>query len=189
MTSETEPEARAVRDPRRWLVVGCGGAGKTHFSRALGRILDLPVIHLDQHYWGPGWAAPAKADWHRRVADLSAGDEWVMDGNYAGSLEPRLERAEAVVMLDLPTWRCLWSIYARGIRHQGSERPDLAKGCPEQLPDRQFLSYVLTYRRRGRPRALRKILAAPDVQFDRLTSRTEATGWLAALERTRQPVP
>lgn len=173
--------------PRRWLVVGCSGAGKSHFSRALGEILGLPVIHLDQHYWRPGWVEPSKAEWHHQTVALSSREEWVMDGNYSGTLGPRLERAQGVVMLDLPTWQCVWGVYRRSIRYRGTVRPDLPRGCPEQLPDRQFLSYILTYRSRGRRRALQKIAAAPHARFQRLTSRSEATVWLGERERARHP--
>ena len=39
---------------QRIAVVGSGGAGKSTFGRELGRLLGLPVIHLDHHYWRPG---------------------------------------------------------------------------------------------------------------------------------------
>ena len=190
MTPSTGSSAGAQGDvtgdvlPRRWLVVGCSGAGKSHFSRALAGLLGLPVIHLDRHYWRPGWVEPPKDVWRRQVVELAAGDAWVMDGNYGGTLEPRLERAEAAVMLDLPTWRCVWGIYRRALRYRGSVRPDLPEGCEERLPNRQFLSYVLTYRWRGRERALKKISAAPHVRFERITSRAEATARLREIERT-----
>ncbi|MER7128400.1 hypothetical protein [Streptosporangium saharense] len=36
---------------RRVAVVGCGGGGKSHLAREPGRVLDLPVTHLDAlHY-------------------------------------------------------------------------------------------------------------------------------------------
>lgn len=28
-------------------IVGCGGSGKSHVARELGRVLDAPVTHLD----------------------------------------------------------------------------------------------------------------------------------------------
>lgn len=34
---------------KRFVIVGSGGAGKS--TLALGETLDLPVIHLDKHYW------------------------------------------------------------------------------------------------------------------------------------------
>ncbi|MFI6132271.1 hypothetical protein [Micromonospora sp. NPDC051141] len=42
---------------RRILVVGSSGAGKSTVAGELARRLDLPLIHLDRHYWRPGWVA------------------------------------------------------------------------------------------------------------------------------------
>ncbi len=55
---------------RRIVVVGSSGAGKTTFSRALGRRLDIPVICLDQHYWRPGWQRPPRQQWRQDQAAL-----------------------------------------------------------------------------------------------------------------------
>src|SRR4029077_16885614 len=42
----------------RIMVVGNAGAGKSTFARRLGGKLALPVIHLDSHFWRPGWQIP-----------------------------------------------------------------------------------------------------------------------------------
>jgi adenylate kinase family enzyme len=40
--------------PKRIVVIGCGGAGKSTFARHLSEILDLSTIHLDSFFWKPG---------------------------------------------------------------------------------------------------------------------------------------
>lgn len=35
------------------MVIGCCGAGKSTFSKALHAATQLELIHLDQHYWKP----------------------------------------------------------------------------------------------------------------------------------------
>ena len=164
------------------MILGSSGAGKTRFAIELGRILRLPLIHLDRHYWHPGWTEPSRDDWSRKVVELSAPEEWVMDGNYSGTLDLRLVRAEAVALLDFPTWRCLQGIYARSIFRASRVRPDLAEGCEEKLPDPNFLRFVLTYKWRTRPKVLRRIAAAPAVHLDHLRSRRQARKFLDELE-------
>ena len=39
---------------QRVLVLGCGGAGKSAFSVAMGARFCLPVVHLDRLWWLPG---------------------------------------------------------------------------------------------------------------------------------------
>jgi len=67
---------------QRIAVVGSGGAGKSTFATELGRRLGLPVIHLDEHYWQPGWVATPAEQWQDRQRGLVAYDCWIVDGNY-----------------------------------------------------------------------------------------------------------
>ena len=65
---------------QRIIVVGGQGSGKTRLSLALGRKLDLPVIHLDVLYWRAGWRPSDKTEFRERVATAIAGDRWIVDG-------------------------------------------------------------------------------------------------------------
>ena len=66
------------------MIVGAGGAGKSRLAREMAELLDLPIIHLDRHFWNPGWVEPDRKGWRRKVVELSSRDAWVMDGNYGG---------------------------------------------------------------------------------------------------------
>ncbi len=57
----------------RILVIGMAGAGKSTFSRALSARTGLPVIHLDFHYWKPGWVKPSEDEWREKQRGLLAG--------------------------------------------------------------------------------------------------------------------
>ncbi|MFS8512814.1 MAG: hypothetical protein LOD87_03710, partial [Planifilum fulgidum] len=60
----------------------------------LGRMLDIEVIHLDAHYWKPGWIEPSEEEWLRRVERLTRRDAWIMDGNYTKTIDIRLTEAD-----------------------------------------------------------------------------------------------
>ena len=68
-----------TRDSSRTSVVvtGIAGAGKSTFSRALSAKTGLPVIHLDVHFWKPGWVAPSEDEWCEKQRGLLTGDESV----------------------------------------------------------------------------------------------------------------
>jgi adenylate kinase family enzyme len=138
---------------KRIAVIGAGGAGKTRLARTLGRMLGLPVIHLDAHYYGPGWQPSAPADWTARHRQLAAGQRWVLDGNYASTLGLRLERADTIIFLDLPPLLCAWQVLWRWALGRLRPAPDLPPGLRPKL-DRQFLAYVLGFRRHRRPALL-----------------------------------
>ncbi|WP_199561999.1 hypothetical protein [Micromonospora deserti] len=81
------------------------GRRQETLAREVAHRLDLPLIHLDRHFWQPGWVPTDEARWRATVAGLAARPAWVMDGNYGGSLDLRLPRADLLVFCDLPLAR------------------------------------------------------------------------------------
>jgi len=144
-------EAVAIASMQRVMVVGCPGSGKTTFARRLGAALALPVIHLDFHFWRPGWEIPDLATWRQQVAGLAAAPQWVMDGNYSNTYDIRMPRADGLVWLDHPRAVCLRRVLLRTVKGYGTTRPDLPAGCPERV-DVAFLRYVWDFPRMHRPR-------------------------------------
>jgi hypothetical protein len=59
---------------RRVVILGCSGAGKSTFARALGARLGVPVVHLDALFWRPGWVEPENKAFRAAVAAAIAGD-------------------------------------------------------------------------------------------------------------------
>ena len=166
---------------RRILIVGSAGAGKSTLAREVARRLRLPLIHLDRHYWRPGWVAAGDARFRADVAALAARPAWVMDGNYGGTLDLRLPRADLLVLCDPPRLRCLARVLRRRWTHRAMSRPDLPDGCPEQI-DLEFLRYVWRYPRHSRPKVLAVVASvAPDLPVVRLRTRADLRHWLATL--------
>ena len=124
-------------------------------AKAIAAKTGLPLIHLDQLFWHPGWVPTPDPEWDRVTDELIARDSWVMDGNYGRTLPKRIAAADTVVFLDLPRVVCTWRSLKRRFNHAGRSRPDVAPGCPEQV-GWEFVRWVWTYPTRRRPGILQQ---------------------------------
>jgi adenylate kinase family enzyme len=97
---------------------------------------------------------PPKDEWDRRVREMIAGERWILDGNYGRTVDVRFAAADTIVFLDFPRRISIPRVVRRAIVYRGRTRPDLAEGCPEQVP-LEFLLYLWRYPRDSRPRIVR----------------------------------
>ncbi len=173
----------------RVLIVGSGGAGKSTFARLMGGITGLPVVHLDAHHWRSGWVEPSRDEWLATMRRLISGERWIIDGNYSGvEFQVRLERADTIVLMDLPRRVCLWRALKRPLSR--TPRLDMPEGCPERFYDLEylkFLRWIWRYSDNSLPRILDAIATHGDgITLHRLTSQREADEFLAGLQSTRR---
>jgi len=89
--------------------------------------------------------------WSACHRGLIARDRWVIDGMKLGVLAGRLQRADAVVYLDLSTLSCLLGVARRRVRYRGQLRPDL--GVYDRI-SWEFVRWIYSFRTRQRPRIL-----------------------------------
>jgi adenylate kinase family enzyme len=143
---------------KRVLVLGCPGAGKSTLSKELAADTGLPLVHLDQIFWRPGWVEPAKEEWRLQIAAALAKPEWILDGNFGSTLLQRLEAADTAILLDLPRMVCLLRVLKRISVSLGRQRPDMAEGCPERF-DLKFLLYVWNFGKNHRSKLLEQFEA------------------------------
>lgn len=141
---------------KRVAIIGPGGAGKSTMARELGDILGIETIHLDALYWKPGWVETLKDDWARIQRDLVKRDAWVIDGNYGGTMDIRLEAADTIIFLDMPRMHCIRHGIQRRWTYRGKTRPDMGPGCPEKV-DLMFLKWIWNYPKTRRPGILGRL--------------------------------
>lgn len=126
---------------QRVMVIGPCGAGKSTAGFELAKLTGLPLHHMDRLGWNPGWVETDDETLRQRVIAVAAEDRWIIEGNYGGTMELRLPRADTVIYLDYPITLCLFRIIRRILHYRGTNRPDMSAGCPERL-DLAFLWYV-----------------------------------------------
>ena len=138
----------------RVAIIGPGGAGKSTLARRLCKLTGLPVVHLDTEYWRPGWVPTPESEWPARVQQLANRDRWIIDGNFGGTMQARLDRADTVIYLDFERHIYIWRVLKRRYQHRGRgrSRPDMAEGCEEKI-DWAFLKWLWHYPATRRPDA------------------------------------
>lgn len=150
-----------IEKMKRIMVIGCCGAGKSTFSRKLNSITKIELIHLDQFYWKPNWGETKSEEWEKIVQHLADKPYWIMDGNYGGTMDIRIKRADTIIYLDYPTWKCLSRVTARTIKNWGRRRFDMPSDCKERF-DFRFFHYVATFNLTRRENLLKKLRLVAD---------------------------
>ncbi|AZN40988.1 DNA topology modulation protein [Paenibacillus albus] len=140
----------------RILIIGSPGSGKSTLAQQLGRTWLLPVIHLDTYFWKPNWVMTEDEEWDRIIAQLTMQEQWIIDGNYSRTMDKRIERADLVILLDLPRWLCMYRIFKRRVMFHKKTRPDMNEGCQEKI-DWAFVKFVWSYPRRSRMKTLSRM--------------------------------
>ncbi|WP_296100462.1 AAA family ATPase [uncultured Agrobacterium sp.] len=168
--------ASLLRRASRVLVVGSSGAGKTTLSRAVARILGGEYFSIDRDVrWLPNWRQRDQSEQYRIITHIVAGDRWVLDGSNPSTFDIRLPRTDIVIWMRLPRMICLAGVARRVMRNYGRVRSDMAEGCPEPLPNLEFLTYIWTFEKRHAPIFERNFdLYGPQVPIFQVKSRGEA---------------
>lgn len=169
---------------RRVVILGNSGSGKSRLARRLGCALDLPVVHLDPLYYGPGWAHGDPALFRQRVAEALAGEAWIVDGSFLTMVgDITLPRAELIVWLEQPRWLATSRALRRCLDPSGAARPDLPAGCRD-TPSREMLADIWGYERRTRPETERRLAQfAPTASVRRLAGDRAVAAFLASMAR------
>ena len=157
---------------KKVIVIGCPGSGKSTFSRALHDITKIPLYHLDMMYWNADKTTVEKSLFRQRLADTLEKDEWIIDGNYASTMELRLAACDTVIFLDYPLEICLNGIKER----RGKPRSDIP--WTETEEDAEFIDFIKSYNEQQRPRVFELFEKYKDKNIVIFTSREQADAFL-----------
>ncbi len=160
------------------VVIGCPGSGKSTLSVKLSQITGMPLYHLDMMNWNPDRTTVSRVIFRQRLAQVLERDRWIIDGNYASTMEMRLAACDTVIFLDYPTDVCIDGIRSR----RGKPRQDMPWVESDDEEDDEFIRFVESYNDVSRPKVyelLRK--CGGEVNIVILSSRAEAERYLESL--------
>lgn len=169
--------------PRRIVLKGTSGAGKSTVGAELARRLNLTFVELDALHHGPNWSAPPAEVFRATLRDVMAAapDGWVIDGNYDSKLDDTvIGVADTIVWLDLPLQIKLRRVWKRSM-HRIRNNVELWGGNRETWREAVFgresiffwTTRVHFQQRREWPERF-----GTDPRFVRLRSEAEIRKWL-----------
>ncbi len=163
------------------LVIGCPGAGKSTLARSLRDRTGLPLVYLDCLWHRPDGSHVTREAFDQALQEQLARPEWIIDGNYLRTMEPRMAACDAIFLLDYPLDVCLAGAQSR----IGTRREDLP--WVEEAFDPEFRQWILDFGRDQLPRVYQLLgQYAPGREVHIFRSREQAGCYLAALDAAQK---
>ena len=162
---------------KKVIVIGCPGSGKSTFSKALHKITDIPLFHLDMIFWNVDKTTVEKTVFLDRLLKIVQKDEWIIDGNYASTMELRMQACDTIVFLDYPLDVCLNGIKER----KGKPRSDLPWIEPDE-DDVEFLEFIKNYNSQSRPKVMELLDRFSHKDVIIFSNRTQAEDFLFKIQ-------
>ena len=161
---------------KRILVIGCPGAGKTYFAKALSKIINLPVIHMDNLYWHKDKTSISKDELESKLLPYLKEDKWIIDGNYHDTLKQRLEYATDVFFLNMPRETCI-----EGILERIDQPRDDIPWVETKKDAIELIEWTIDYESRTKADEERLLKRYKKVNVHILNSRAEVNNYLLSL--------
>ncbi|EEL22595.1 topology modulation protein [Bacillus toyonensis] len=141
---------------KKIILIGSGGSGKSTLAKQLGNKLNIKVHHLDALFWKANWEGVPREEQRKVQKNLIKEEEWIIDGNYGGTMDLRLNAADTIIFLDIHRTICVYRAFKRIVQYRNKTRPDMGAGCEERL-DLQFFKWIWEYPNKKKPAILKKL--------------------------------
>jgi adenylate kinase family enzyme len=97
---------------KRLAIIGLPGSGKSTFAIRLGKLLNIPVHHLDRHMFD-GRKKRDRQEFLAAKEALVSQDSWIIEGCSLSTLEMRFARADTIIYFHFPRLLCVWRLCKR----------------------------------------------------------------------------
>jgi adenylate kinase family enzyme len=160
------------------------GSGKTTMAERISRATGIPWHSVDDLTWEPGWVEVPQGVQRARIAEICAGDTWILDTAYGKWIDIPLSRAELIVALDYPRWFSLQRLLRRTVSRV-VRRTEVCTGNRESLKlalsKDSIVAWHFTSFANKRRRIQRWVDQPGGPPIVRFTRSRQAEAWLAGL--------
>lgn len=174
--------------PRRVLVAGTSGVGKTTTAARIAEVLQVPHTEIDALYHGPGWVP--RESFRADVEAYTSEPAWVTEWQYTSVRALLAERADTLVWIDLPNHVALWRLIRRTLRRRfgrvemwnGNVEPSLWTFFTRR---ENIVRWGISTRNTTRQRMPALVREAPHLRIVHLRSQRQIDRFVLHLDRAR----
>jgi adenylate kinase family enzyme len=172
------------RPPKRILVAGVAGSGKTTLAARIAERTGVPHTEIDGLHHGPNWTP--RETFADDVELFTRADRWVTEWQYREVRPLLAQRADTLVWLDLPVGLTMRRVIRRTFRRR-LRRERLWNGNVEGplwtfFTERDHIvRWAWRTRHSWRGHVAEAAAAHPELQIVRLRSTVEVESWLDRL--------
>ncbi|MBZ4487673.1 AAA family ATPase [Microbacterium sp. cx-55] len=169
--------------PRRIVVAGVAGVGKTTLARRIAEVAKVPHIEIDALFHGPNWTP--RPTFLGDVDRLVVQDAWVTEWQYAAARPLLAAHADVLVWLDLPFWTLTFPRVVRRTVRRRVRREVLWNGNIEPpfrriVTDPEYIvRWAVSTRHKYRDRIPQLDADMPGLSVVRLRSDRDIERWMA----------
>ena len=98
---------------KKFALIGLPGSGKSTFASKLGKILDIPVHHLDRHMFEPGGKKRDKQEFIETQKAMLEEIAWIVEGCSFSTFEMRFAKADVLIYFHFSRLVCFWRFFKR----------------------------------------------------------------------------
>ena len=106
------------------IITGNGGTGKSTLADKLGKLLKLPVTHLDTITFGRNWVRLDETEHRKILYEILSGNNWIVEGwSYQSTMKERMDAAEIIIYLAYPPWFSYMNACKRHLQYTFKQNP------------------------------------------------------------------
>ena len=169
--------------PRRVLVAGVGGCGKTTLAGRIAAVTGGPHKEIDALFHGPNWIP--RPEFLDDVRALVQSEAWTTEWQYSAARPILAARADLLLWLDLPFWRVTFPRILRRTTHRRWHRTRLWNGNVEPplsqaiTDPEHIIRWAVRTRRKYATIVPALQVQEPHLTMVRLRTDDEVEAWLA----------
>ena len=99
-------------------LIGLPGSGKSTFASKLGKVLKIPVHHLDRHQFLPCGKKRNREEFIKTQKSLLREDAWIVEGCSFSTFEMRFSTADTLIYFHFSRALCYWRLIKRLFNHK-----------------------------------------------------------------------